>query len=285
MSKRTFEMYQYRQILVRLRQGDTDRQIARSRLMGRRKLAGVRALAAAQGWLAPEAPPLPTDAELAAVLAAPAGEGPVSLAPWREQIRQWQAAGIQGTTMHAALVREHGYTGSYSTRYRLLRQLAAERGIEVPLRLEFAPADAAQVDFGAGPVITDVYTGEVFKSWFFVMTLCFSRHQYVELVRDQTVATWLGCHRRGNLRDRPRFLVRSTRLPSLREPARGARGLGHTRGAARRALHLHGHRLPAAAVERGGQQPGVLDGQYPGRLRSDHPGDLRQRGGKQHRPQ
>jgi len=79
MSKRTFEMYQYRQILVRLRQGDTDRQIARSRLMGRRKFAGVRALAAAQGWLAPETP-LPTDAELAAVLAAPAGEGPVSLA-------------------------------------------------------------------------------------------------------------------------------------------------------------------------------------------------------------
>ena len=41
MSKRTFERYQYRQILVRLRQGDTDRQIARARLMGRRKLAVV----------------------------------------------------------------------------------------------------------------------------------------------------------------------------------------------------------------------------------------------------
>ncbi|NMG77752.1 DDE-type integrase/transposase/recombinase, partial [Aromatoleum diolicum] len=27
-------------------------------------------------------------------------------------------------------------------------------------------------------------------------TLCFSRHQYVEFVWDQTVATWLGCHRR-----------------------------------------------------------------------------------------
>ncbi len=28
------------------------------------------------------------------------------------------------------------------------------------------------------------------------MTLCFSRHQYVEFVWEQTVATWLGCHRR-----------------------------------------------------------------------------------------
>jgi len=30
----------------------------------------------------------------------------------------------------------------------------------------------------------------------FVMTLCYSRHQYVEFVFDQTVMTWLGCHRR-----------------------------------------------------------------------------------------
>jgi len=28
------------------------------------------------------------------------------------------------------------------------------------------------------------------------MTLAWSRHQYVEMVRDQKVATWLGCHRR-----------------------------------------------------------------------------------------
>jgi len=28
------------------------------------------------------------------------------------------------------------------------------------------------------------------------MTLAWSRHQYVEFVRDQTVATWLGCKRR-----------------------------------------------------------------------------------------
>jgi hypothetical protein len=30
----------------------------------------------------------------------------------------------------------------------------------------------------------------------FVMTLSYSRHQYAELVYDQTVATWLTCHRR-----------------------------------------------------------------------------------------
>ena len=57
-------MYQYRQVLVRMRQGDSDRDIARSRLMGRKKLARLRAVAAERGWLAPEVP-LPDDAVLA----------------------------------------------------------------------------------------------------------------------------------------------------------------------------------------------------------------------------
>ena len=80
--------------------------------------------------------------------------------------------------------------------YRFLTQLDALQDPEVPLRLDFKPADAVQVDFGAGPLLTDVYTGEIFKTWFFVMTLCWSRNQYAEFVRDQTVATWLSCHRR-----------------------------------------------------------------------------------------
>jgi hypothetical protein len=36
-------MYQYRAVLVRLRQGDSDRGIARARLMGRPKVAALRA--------------------------------------------------------------------------------------------------------------------------------------------------------------------------------------------------------------------------------------------------
>ncbi|HEX8009665.1 MAG TPA: IS21 family transposase, partial [Casimicrobiaceae bacterium] len=47
-------MFQYRAVLVRLRQGDTDRDIARTRLMGRPKVAALRALAVREGWLAAE---------------------------------------------------------------------------------------------------------------------------------------------------------------------------------------------------------------------------------------
>ncbi len=32
--------------------------------------------------------------------------------------------------------------------------------------------------------------------WIFVMTLCFSRHMYAEIVTNQKAETWLSCHRR-----------------------------------------------------------------------------------------
>jgi hypothetical protein len=190
-------MYQYRHILTRMRQGDSDREIARSKTMGRKKIAQVRELASACGWLAPDTA-LPDDAVLALALVRkePLPSTCIStLEPWRAQIGNWYAAGVQGTTIHATLVRNHGYTGSFSAVYRFLHQLVVDE-VDVPLRLEFKPAEAVQVDFGAGPPITDVQTGEIFKTWFFVMTLAWSRHQYAEFVRDQTVATWLGCHRR-----------------------------------------------------------------------------------------
>lgn len=67
---------------------------------------------------------------------------------------------------------------------------------EIDCILDFAPGEAAQVDFGKGPDIVDAFTGALTKTWIFVMTLCFSRHMYAEIVADQKVRTWLGCHRR-----------------------------------------------------------------------------------------
>ena len=190
-------MFQYRAVLVRLRQGDTDRDIARSRLMGRRKLAAFRALAQQQGWLLADAP-LPDDAQIAAVIgAARRARSTIStVEPFRALVSRWAEQGVGGVAIHAALCREHGYSGSYSAVRRMLAALNATRPPEATVRLVFGPGEAAQLDFGAGPVLFDPARGEQRRTWCFVMTLCFSRHQYIEFVWDQTVATWLGCHRR-----------------------------------------------------------------------------------------
>ena len=189
-------MFQYRQVLVRLRQGDTEREIARAGLMGRPKVKELRALAQREGWLAPEAA-LPEDEAIVRALGAGrrARSTISGVEPFREQVRQWASQGVCGTAIHAALKRSHGYTGSYSSVYRMLCTLRAALPADATAPLAFAPAQAAQVDFGAGPVLVDPAAGIPRRTWCFVMTLCWSRHQYVEFVWDQTVATWLGCHR------------------------------------------------------------------------------------------
>jgi len=196
MGRRRIEMFQYRQVLVRLRQGDSEREIARSRLMGRPKARTFRALAASRGWLDP-ASVLPEDAEIAAAVGqARRARSTISSAEeHRALVARWDAEGISGAVIHAVLGREHGYTGSYSAVHRLIASIRAGRPPEATVSLTFAPAEAAQVDFGAGPFLFDE-RGVRRRTWAFVMTLCYSRHQYVEFVFEQSVATWLGCHRR-----------------------------------------------------------------------------------------
>ena len=60
-------MFQYRHVLVRMRQGDSDRDIKRAKLMGRRKAAELREVAEERGWLQPESE-LPDDATIAGAL-------------------------------------------------------------------------------------------------------------------------------------------------------------------------------------------------------------------------
>jgi hypothetical protein len=190
-------MFQYRQVLVRLRQGDSDRDIARSKLMGRRKVVALRELAGTQGWLAPEAA-LPEDATLSAAIgqARRARSTISTVEPYRAQVERWASEGVGGMAIHAALCRDHGYRGSYSAVRWILAGVRASLPPEATVRLHFPAGEAAQVDFGAGPFLLDPASGQMRRTWAFVMTLCFSRHQYVEFVFDQTVMTWLGCHRR-----------------------------------------------------------------------------------------
>ena len=115
-----------------------------------------------RGWLDTDQP-LPPDETLASVFDAPKkkrARQSSSLEPHRDQITSWFEDGVQGTTIHDALKRRHGFTGSYSAVRRFLHNLA-DATPRVTTVLEFAPGDTAQVDFGQGPKITDVHTGEL----------------------------------------------------------------------------------------------------------------------------
>ena len=197
MGKRRFEMHEYRQIIVRLRLGETIRGLAQAGLASRKKIRVIHKIAIQQKWLDTQRD-LPDDSELAKFFKQPSTT-PVtqsSVLPYKKQVEEWCQQGIQGTTIHAALKHQHGFTGSYDSVQRFVKKIKDKLSITITTILEFKPGECAQVDFGAGPKLINEITGEIIPTWIFVMVLAWSRHLYAEIVLHQDVETWLGCHRR-----------------------------------------------------------------------------------------
>lgn len=183
-----------RELVRRVQAGQTDRAIARELGVARKTVKRYRAWAEAEGW---EAGPLPAVEELEARVRVPASNlprTPFKALPHRKRIEAWRRDGVEIRAMFQHLQREHGYEGSYAGLHRYVRHLEATAPTAF-VRLEVAPGEEAQVDFGAAGQRRDPVTGAYRKAWAFVMTLSYSRHQYAVLVFDQSVGTWLRCHR------------------------------------------------------------------------------------------
>ena len=178
-----------------MRLGESDRAIARSGLIGRQKASALREVACRAGFLEASSV-MPDDATLARVLQVSCSrpQSASLVLPYQDKVTAWWRQGIRGTVIHQALVDTCGYAGSYSSIRRFLQGLKGAHP-DVTTVLDFDPGDVAQVDFGRGPTIKDVFTEQTIATWIFVMVLAWSRHQYAEIVPDQKVETWPCCHR------------------------------------------------------------------------------------------
>lgn len=195
MPQRKKDAMEIREILRRVRAGERDRAIARTMGIDRKTVRRYREWAEEQGLLEGELPGLP---ELQACLVAtlPAARPPQNVStvePYREIVVQLRQEKVEMAAIHQRL-QERGYTGSYASVYRFVQQLEPPTP-EVTVRVETRPGEEAQVDFGYSRLMLDPETETERKTWAFVMTLSWSRHQYVEFVYDQKVVTWLRCHR------------------------------------------------------------------------------------------
>ncbi len=184
-----------RELVRHLRASDSDRAVQRDTGIDRRTVQRYRTWAVEQGLLSG---PLPAVEELQRLvqqtLTAPAPPQMVSsVEPFRTQVVELRAQGAEMAAIWERL-KERGYTGSYSAIRRFVHTLEP-RQPETFGRIETAPGEEAQVDFGYAGRMLDPQTGQLRKAWAFVMVLGFSRHQYVEFVWDQSVATWLLLHR------------------------------------------------------------------------------------------
>lgn len=196
MAGRNLMVLDVRELMRRVQAGETDRTIARGLEVARKTVAKYRAWAVREGWVDGPLPALDElDARVRALLA---GSNlpvtPFKAEPFREMIVAQRAEGVEVQAIFQRLRGGHGYAGSYSALYRYVRHLE-ERTPTAFVRLEVEPGEEAQVDFGSAGMRKDPERGALRKAWVFVMTLSYSRHQYATLVFDQSVKTWLRCHR------------------------------------------------------------------------------------------
>lgn len=185
-----------RDLIHRLRSGDTERRIARDLHVSRPTIHKYHLLADEHGFLDPGTP-VPEHAVLLQALG-PAPQPPRTVStvePHRETVQKLLDDGVEMVAIHARLRDDHKYTGTYSSVRRFVHHICPSEP-EAVVRVHTAPGEEAQVDFGSVGSLYDPVRGCARPAYVFVATLSFSRHQYAELVFDQKIPTWIGLHRR-----------------------------------------------------------------------------------------
>jgi transposase len=189
------ETVDIREMLRRFQQGQSDRAIARDMRIDRKTVGRYRAWATEQDLLSGPLAPLGELHELAAkTLNTSAPPQNIStVADYQDLVIKLRKQGVEIAAIHERL-KERGYGGSYSSVHRFVRRLEVGAP-EATVPVETAPGEEAQADFGYAGKMLDPESGVLRKTWAFVMTLSWSRHQYVEFVFDQKAETWLRLHR------------------------------------------------------------------------------------------
>lgn len=109
----------------------------------------------------------------------------------RERIAGWitQKKPLRLTKVHELLARDHGVDVSYATLRRFVIDELSWGRVKPTVRTDDAPpGEEAQVDFALMDTMFDPVEGRARKLYVLVVTLCFSRYQFVWPTWDQTTA-------------------------------------------------------------------------------------------------
>lgn len=188
MTARSVEMHRLQE-LVRLHRLKTSvREICRLLGMGRTTEWHYRQALTKAGLLVGDPSDLPG---IEAIKAAASRTAARSIAqqetstvePWRSHIEPMVKRGAKPRAIRDCLRLSHPeFTCSESAVKRFVARLQRETGVapeDVVIPVETGPGEVAQVDFGYVGKIYDPSAGVRRKTWAFVMTLGFSRRQFV----------------------------------------------------------------------------------------------------------
>jgi transposase len=198
MTYRELTMIDVREVLRRWAAGHSNRQIALETGTGRNTVGRYIEAAMEVGIARADAVSL-TDEMVhqvarrvqARALPEPSEEWS-SVAAHKGRIEQWLEAKrpLRLSKIHTLLVRDHGLEASYDTLRRFARQELAWHKKEPTVRLDDPPpGQEAQLDFGKMGPMRDAVTGRMRMLWALIVTLSFSRYQFVWPTFFQTTET------------------------------------------------------------------------------------------------
>jgi transposase len=110
---------------------------------------------------------------------------------YKDQIVRWLESHPYSAQQIFQRLQEQGFSGGATIVKQYVRKVRPARR-EAFLRLSFAPAECAQVDWGEYGSIGVGSTRR--RLSFFVMVFCYSRLMYVEFTVSQTMEHFLSCH-------------------------------------------------------------------------------------------
>ena len=113
--------------------------------------------------------------------------------PHREWIEAQVRLGRNAMAIYQELVDTRGFTHAYNSVKRFCGGLRREEPEQFD-RLEFSPAEECQVDYGEGAPTRHPVTGKYRKPRLFVMTLCYSRRSFRQVIWKSSTETWARLH-------------------------------------------------------------------------------------------
>lgn len=111
--------------------------------------------------------------------------------PWRQKIEDGVEAGLTAQRIYQDLCGESGFAGSYESVKRFVRALSQTHPRRFE-RVECAPGEEVQVDFGTGGWVVDE-KGRRHRTHIFRVVLSHSRKGYTEAVFRQDTESFIRC--------------------------------------------------------------------------------------------
>jgi transposase len=196
MAYREVDMWEILEVLRRAHRGESKAAIKRATGRTRKTIRRYVDKARELGWDGAVEPDetlgVAVARRLRPVADAPrAGTSEAVLAPHREQVRQWLfpkegERGLRLAKVHTLLSRQ-GVEVPYSSLHRfVVAHLGFQDRRRTTVRVaEVAPGELAEVDFGRLGLVPDPATGKHRVVHALIVTLVYSRHQYVHVTTSQ----------------------------------------------------------------------------------------------------